>query len=223
MKKSFLILFGLGLLLAATVTGSAISNCDLPPIFEMVQQNAELAMGIAVSAPVIVSSTITPQLIEDLKVKYGQLKLITVVVEAPMYDIDNIPFSDRVLLKQLGVDYAQVLNTELALAERLKPLETLLNDESNAIAKTLLAKYKGEIIEPGEQYQFLVKRPDRTLIRMLTSLGENKDYDGFNDKAIKNLVVGGDIDKLDDGLVYVGISQQLLSLVQPEKSFLSKA
>lgn len=223
MKKSFLILCTFGLLLVATVSGAAISQCDPPPIFEMVRQNAELAMGMAVSAPVIVSSAITPQLIEDLKLKFGQLKLITVVVEAPVYDIDNIPFSDRVLLKQLGVDYAQVLNTELTLAERLKPLETLLNDESNAIAKTLLAKYKGEIIEPGEQYQFLAKRPDRTLIKLLLPLAESKQIDDFADKAVKNLIIGGDTDKLDDGIVFMGVVSQLRQMISPEKSFLSKA
>lgn len=78
-------------------------------------------------------------------------------------------------------------------------------------------------IDKDEQYEFLVRRPDRGLIKMLLPLAQDGKLDEFSDKAVKNLVVGGDTDSLDDGLVFMGVVQQLQKIIAPAQSFLSKA
>lgn len=79
----------------------------------------------------------------------------------------------------------------------------------------------GSVIDAGEVYYFAVRRPSQKLMRMLNSLV--KDDDKFISSAVKNLVVGGDMDALDDGLVYMGIASQLQGVLKPYQSFLTKA
>ena len=82
----------------------------------------------------------------------------------------------------------------------------------------------GVVTTPVEQYQFIVKRPDRSLIKMLLPLAADiSQLDNFADKAVKNLIIGGDMDSLDDGLVFMGVITQLKDLIQPAQSFLSNA
>ncbi len=81
----------------------------------------------------------------------------------------------------------------------------------------------GKEITPAELYQFLVKRPDRGLIKMLLPLAQSGKLDEFTDKAIKNLIVGGDTDALEDGIVFMGVSSQLKDMIAPAQTFLSKA
>lgn len=223
MRNSIRVLMGCLVLLCVSVVG-AVVQADPVAAGTFIKDNAVL---MTAPLPLLVSSNITPELINDLKLKYGKLKLITVVVEAPVYDIDKMAFSDRVLFKQLGVDYATIINTELSLEDRLKPLEGLkeLRDdqEKGAIAAELFSKYSGKILEEGEQYQFLAKRPDRGLIKMLLPLAKQGQIDDFADKATKNLLVGGDMEALDDGIVYMGVVSQLRLMISPEQSFLSKA
>ncbi len=80
---------------------------------------------------------------------------------------------------------------------------------------------EGAVIYVGEVYYFAVRRPTQKLMRMLKSLAN--DDDNFISSAIKNLVVGGDMDALDDGLVYMGITSQLQNVLKPYQSFLTKA
>ena len=222
MKFSIRVLLGCLVLLCVSVVGAAV-QADPVAACTFIKDNVVLM----VAAPAIVSQAITPELITDLKLKYGKLKLITVVVEAPVYDIDKVAFSDRVLFKQLGVDFATIVNTELSLEDRLKPLDGLKefkdSKEKGAIAAELYAKYQGKILEPGEQYQFVVKRPDRGLIKMLLPLAESRQIDDFADKAVKNLIVGGDLDSLEDGLVFMGVVAQLKTMISPSQSFLVNA
>ncbi len=123
-----------------------------------------------------------------------------------------------------------------------KTLETYLK-ENCTISKTeldaLKAKYgKVKIItvvieEPErddagnvvacEAYYFVVCRPSKSQVRMLTALAQKGDDDKFVSSAIKNLVVGGDTSALEDGLVYMGITTQLQGLLKPYTSFLTKA
>ncbi|HBL74245.1 MAG: hypothetical protein A2W90_17995 [Bacteroidetes bacterium GWF2_42_66] len=225
MKNFVRVVMGCLVLLCVSVVGSVV-QADPVAAGTFIKDNAAVLMAV----PLLVSQSITPELITDLKLKYGKLKLITVVVEAPVYDIDKMAFSDRVLFKQLGVDFATIVNTELSLEERLKPLDGLKELKDNKDIETwqtvvgdLLNKYQGKILEPGEQYQFLVKRPDRGLIKMLMPLAESRAIDDFADKAVKNLVVGGEVDALDDGIVYMGVVSQLRQMISPEKSFLANA
>jgi hypothetical protein len=222
MKFSFRVLMGCLILLCVSII-SATVQADPVAAGAFLKDNAVYLMA----GPAIVSASITPELINDLKVKYGRIKVITVVVESPVYDIDNMAFSDRVLFKQLGIDFATIVNTELSIEDRLKPLYelTLLRDDidKGAIAADLYSKYSGKVLEEGEQYQFLVKRPDRSLIKMLLPLAEARQTGDFSDKAVKNLVVGGDMAALEDGIVYMGVVSQLRQMISPAQSFLSKA
>lgn len=115
-------------------------------------------------------TTITPDLIKELTAKYGKIKIITVVVEPPVYN----------------------------------------SDES--------------IKDPGEFYEFAFRRPDAGLIRMLTEYTQKGENQKYIDAVIKNLIVGGDIDKIEsDGVVYLGVVSQIKDMMQPYEAFLSKA
>jgi len=223
MKMSIRVLLACMAVLMVGIVGAAIQQTDPVSTFQLIKQNAEL-MAVA---PVILSASITPEMINDLKVKYGNVKLITVWVDMPVYDIDNIPFKDRVSFKELKIDYATLINRELPISERIKPLEDLKKacdvGDKTTLAKELSARYSGVEIEPGEPYQFIVRRPDRGMIKMLLPLAESRQIDDFADKAIKNLIVGGDSDSLEDGLVFMGVISQLKEMISPAQSFLSKA
>jgi len=222
MKFSFGVLMGILVLLCVSIVGGAV-QADPVTIGVFLKDHASVMMV----GPAIISASITPELINDMKVKFGRIKVITVVVESPVYDIDNLTFEDRVSFKKLGVDYAIILNKMLLIEDRLKPLEALkeLRDDINVgnLAAVLYSKYTGKVIEPGEQYQFLAKRPDRGLIKMLLPLAEARQIDDFSDKAVKNLIVGGDMNMLEDGIVYMGVVSQLRQMISPEQSFLANA
>lgn len=209
-------------LIVITITASAVTCVEMDSAVLLLKENYK-ALAFA---PVIVSAKITPELIEQMKVKYGRIKLITVVVEAPVYDIDQLSAIEISTMKLLGIDVAQVRNKSLELSERLKPFEKLYEyrDESDKreYAQSLL-HIEGKIIEEGEQYQFLVKRPDRGLIKMLLPLAQGGKIDEFAEKAVKNLIVEGDIDALEDGIVFMGVVSQLKEMIAPAQAFLSKA
>jgi hypothetical protein len=82
---------------------------------------------------------------------------------------------------------------------------------------------EGKIICPGESYEFAVRRPDRGHISMLMPLAQKQEIDEFAEKAVKNLVVGGDMEALEDGLVFMGVVSQLKDVIRPAQSFLAKA
>ncbi len=175
---------------------------------------------------VLVSKNITPEIIEQMKVKYGKIKVITVVVEEPIYDIDKLTFDDLINLKKLGIDISVIRQKDLSLEERLKPLEKLVEMKDDKDCFELIKKVNhlsGKVIEEGEQYQFIVKRPDRGLIKMLLPLAQGGKIDDFADKAVKNLIVGGDQEALEDGIVFMGAVSQLKEMIAPAQAFLSKA
>lgn len=222
MKRSVTILLSLLALLVFGLAAQAASQIEVQTTVQFVKDAV-----IAVAPVAIVSTNITPELIKDLQIKFGKIKVITVVVEQAVYDIDEIPFNDRVAFKELGIDFTIILDKNLDLKERLKPLELLSEFRDNASkydkAIELANKYTGKELEPGELYQFLVRRPDRGLIKMLLPLAQAGKIDDFADKGVKNLVVGGDMEALEDGLVYMGVVSQLKEMIAPAQSFLSKA
>ena len=166
MRKSVRILLGLcGLLIMAVVVAAA-STIDIHAAGAAVVENSKF---LALAPVAIVTSTITPDIIQDLKVKFGHIKIITVVAEVA--ELDG----------------------------------------------------SGKEITPAEQYQFLVRRPDKGLIKMLLPLAKEGKLDEFADKAVKNLVVGGDLNALDDGIVFMGVVAQLQNMISPASSFLAKA
>ena len=167
MKNSIRILLCALLFLVTGIVGAAVAP-EPSHILSYIQQQNTTEV-ILMAAPIIVSASISQQLIDDLKLKYQKIKIITVVVEEA---------------------------------------------ESDA---------EGKEIKPAEQYQFIVRRPDRTLIKLLLPLAEQRKIDEFSEKAVKNLVVAGDMDALDDGLVFMGVVSQLKQMISPAQSFLSNA
>jgi hypothetical protein len=231
--KNFRILIGLALFMGFSMLAQASPVSDVSIMLdygkECVSNAASIGdqYGLAMAAPLVIfSKNITPEMISDLKIKFGSIKMITIVIEEPVYDIDDIPFADLVKFKELGVDYSLITNKNDTIENRIAALQFLIelkDGDKSKLAAELYSKYQGKEIEKGEIYQFLVKRPDRGLMKMLGELGRTEKYEEFNDKAIKNLIVGGDMDALDDGLVYMGIVQQLRPMMKHARSFLSKA
>ena len=81
-----------------------------------------------------------------------------------------------------------------------------------------------EIIDKGEIYYFACKRPDQGTVRLMMDYAKKSDTEAYIKCFIKNIVVGGNVDILDsDGIVYLGLSQQVDNFLKPYESFLSKA
>lgn len=182
----------------------------------------------------IISKNITPSVLEELKAKFGKLQIITVVVEQEEYDIDDLSDTTIAFLVSEKIDVMALRNRSLSVAERMASVDAYCailpaehDDDGN---KELLRKQdmmrqmvQGIVTYEGEKYQFVVRRPDRGHIKMLLPLAEAKKLDDFSDKAVKNLVVGGDVDSLEDGIVFMGVVSNLKSMIAPAFSFLSKA
>ena len=81
-----------------------------------------------------------------------------------------------------------------------------------------------EIVDKGEFYSYAVRRPDSSMVRMLVDFVEKGENQKYIDAAIKNLVVGGDLERIQtDGMVYMGITAELKGVLRPYNSFLEKA
>lgn len=182
----------------------------------------------------IFSKNITPSVLEDLRTQYGHLKIITVVAEADEYDIDNLSGTTIAFLVAEKIDVLALRDKSLSIAERMASVDAYCaqvptgDDEANAELKRkqamMLQMVQGIVTFAGDKYQFVVRRPDRGHIKMLMPLaGDKTKIDDFSDKAVKNLVVGGDIDALEDGLVFMGVVTHLQKMIAPAASFLSRA
>jgi hypothetical protein len=216
MKSSKSILIGLFTLLAFVLTAGAFAHADSGAI-----QNTLYALAPAA----IFSVKLTPDVIEDMKVKYGQIKIITVIVEPEEYDVDVLSADQLQYLKALGIDTFLLTNRNIPIEQRLSSVSAYLNDSDKAeVEKEKVRSIaSGKVVDEGEKYQFAVRRPDRGLIKMLMPLAQQKKLDEFSEKGVKNLVVAGDMEALEDGLVFMGVVQQLQELIAPYESFLSKA
>ena len=220
------IFFGLIALTLAVITVQAIEPAQVQMFTDNAVEFVRDHSYVAMAAPVIISSKITPEIIEDMKLKYKRVKLITVVMEPAIYDIDELTSKDKANLRRLGIDMDVLLNREIELAERLVSLEKLKELKDYEDSKKIidqLPPLSGELIEEAEKYQFIVRRPDRGLTRMLTDLAAKKKIDELMDKAVKNLVVGGDMEALEDGIVFASVFKRLETFLSPARSFLSRA
>lgn len=216
MKSSKAILFGLFTLLAFVLTAGAAAHFD----------GSVIHCTIYALAPVaIFSSNLSPEVLNGLKVKYGPIKIISVIVEPEEYDIDRLTPNQLLLLNSLGIDTLQLVNKNLSLEQRLLSVSAfLINGEIDDLEKEKVRSIAaGIVVDEGEKYQFAVRRPDRGLIKMLMPLAQQKKLDEFAEKSVRNLVVAGDMDALEDGLVFMGVVQQMQELIAPYESFLSKA
>lgn len=71
-----------------------------------------------------------------------------------------------------------------------------------------------------ETYQFIAIRPSRLLIDLIA---ETKEVSQVNDKLIKNMIVAGDRESLDDGLVYTAVLRELAKITRQATGFLTRA
>jgi hypothetical protein len=166
MKRNMKIFMCLMALLVVSVTAMAMGSVDVVAVGHQLHANA----GALVASAAIISASITPEMINDAKLKYLHVQLLTIRVTSETLDAS------------------------------------------------------GAVVTPAEQYQFIVRRPDRSLIKMLLPLaGDTSQLDVFADSAVKNLIVGGDMAALDDGLVFMGVVSQLKDLIQPASAFLETA
>lgn len=70
---------------------------------------------------------------------------------------------------------------------------------------------------------FLIKKPSQNFIRLIHSKEYSGDADKIADAAIKNCVLAGDMEMLEnDGSVYMGLVEQLMALIQSSKVELKK-
>lgn len=207
--------------IALLLVGTAASYAaTIDPITAFHTATANIPI-IATSAA-IVTASITPKMIEEAKLKFGRIQLLTVIVTQPTYDIDNLTDEQKAELKSNKVDVLILCNASIPIDSRLKELRKI--SITKLSADSTIRNLTGAVTDPAEQYQFIVKRPDRGLIKMLLPLAADiSKLDDFADKAVKNLVIGGDLDALEDGLVYMGVVTQLKDLIQPAAAFLSNA
>lgn len=76
-------------------------------------------------------------------------------------------------------------------------------------------------IDETESYQYILRRPTRQHLEMIESY--KNDLSGANNIIIKNLVVAGDREALNDGIVYAAFGVEAGKIVGQAQSFLYKA
>lgn len=113
-----------------------------------------------------------------------------------------------------GVDSVQ--------ADGKPKLWVISQDEFNQLE----AKYKRLYIidiafDADERYQFIAKRPTKDVIQ---AVGESKDSPfKVSDMMIKNMIVAGNTEALDDGVVYSHVIKQLAGVIKDGKALFTKA
>lgn len=176
--KPFRFKFFLLLAVMALAFSPFVDAAVIDPVTHFVENMSFQDMGLsAVSLAVVPlavyvreNCSIDAAQIAELTLKYGKIKILTVVVEPPTY-----------------------------------------ND-------------KGAITDTGEFYSYAVRRPDAGMVRMLVDFAEKGENQKYIDAAIKNLVIAGDMERIQsDGVVYMGITAQLKDVLRPYESFLEKA
>ena len=75
-------------------------------------------------------------------------------------------------------------------------------------------------LAPDESYQCIASRPRRSLIDVIAS---TKEVSKVNDLLIKNMIVAGDPEAIDDGLVYTAVLRELAKITRQATGFLAKA
>lgn len=71
-----------------------------------------------------------------------------------------------------------------------------------------------------ESYQFIACRPSRSLIDLIAT---TKEVAKVNDLLMKNMIVAGDREALDDGLVYTAVLRELTKITRQATGFLARA
>lgn len=76
-------------------------------------------------------------------------------------------------------------------------------------------------IDEDEKYQYIVCRPTRNLLSAIAKYKD--DLDKANDLILKNMVVAGDMEALEDGIVFARLMKDTAKIIQQGTSFLFKA
>lgn len=158
--------------------------------------------------------TIPAAELAELTGKFGKLKILTVMVEPPLYKLiytgDIYDAKGEHISKDRLINDSGYFDFKGDLYDKGKKL----------IPTTDLC----ELVDKGEFYSYAVRRPDASMVRMLVDFVEKGENQKYIDAAIKNLVVGGDLERIQtDGMVYMGITAELKGVLKPYNSFLEKA
>jgi hypothetical protein len=158
--------------------------------------------------------TIPASELADLTGKFGKLKILTVMVEPPLYKLTYT--GDIYDAKGEHISKDRLINDSGYFDFK----GDLFYKDKELIPTTVLC----EMVDKGEFYSYAVRRPDASMVRMLVDFVEKGENQKYIDAAIKNLVVGGDLERIQtDGVVYMGITAELKGVLRPYNSFLEKA
>lgn len=78
-------------------------------------------------------------------------------------------------------------------------------------------------ISETERYDYLVIRPDKSLMLMIANFGKKEEYEKANDALIKNCVKAGDMEALDDFTVYQNVLNSIQKISEGQATFIRKA
>lgn len=131
--------------------------------------------------------------------------------------LENIPIEESALaLATAGAAVA------VPGKDALKNLRVVTQEEFNALE----AKYKRLYIlditfDADEHYQFIARRPTKDVIQ---AMGESKDAPfKIADMMIKNMIVAGNMEDLEDGVVYSRVIELLTGIVKEGKKLFTRA
>ena len=82
-------------------------------------------------------------------------------------------------------------------------------DYTALIAQGLKPSHLKVDLGDGEVYNFLSVRPSQSVMRAIGLAGRDQDFDKSNELLIKNCIKAGDMQALEDGVVYTAILQAL--------------
>lgn len=75
----------------------------------------------------------------------------------------------------------------------------------------------------GEKYQYVVRKPDRAVLKLIGKYAVENNVEKVNEALIKNCVLAGDMEALDkDGAVYLAVLNEINLLKSKAKSTIKK-
>lgn len=77
------------------------------------------------------------------------------------------------------------------------------------------------VFDEEESYQFIVRRPTKSVMSAIAD--KHDDFNAANDLIVKNILVGGDKEALEDGLVYNGFMKLVSKVMEHGRGFFYKA
>ena len=96
-------------------------------------------------------------------------------------------------------------------------------DYTALIAQGLKPSHLKVDLGDGEVYNFLSVRPSQSVMRAIGLAGRDQDFDKSNDLLIKNCIKAGDMEALEDGVVYTAILQALSQSMSAVTATFTKA